>query len=519
MIPVAKRLPSLVTGIIRTGRVVALRVTQFISVKRKRIVEAAAELTMKKIVTVDFCGTDIRILQTRGRRVKKWASISLGSSRIESELLDSPRTLSQSIKEIMTSSGIKGGKVIASISSLYSVDRIIPVTESQGRLPNQEEILDLVKDEISVATDELYFSWQDIEEGGGTTLVHIMGVPKDVVDTVVKASRAAGVNPYMLDLNTMALSRVVNREKALILSINPTILNIIVSVDGLPVVTRTIPWQQDELDSKEQVEYLSKTVRLVVSYYNEKNPENILDSSTPFFVTGQLSTDLTFTQELQAGLEFPLESLAPQFDYPAHFPVSEYAANLGLALRDSSFSNKTRPSGRSFSEVNLLPRAFKPWRPSARQILYSLGVLVAIGLTYFMYQMTADIMDRTADLDVRYNVLDNQLRARQLAIKGQLPMNQAIRDYNTILAMDGYFTGDLGAVYDEAARLDVQVDSVTHNGKNMIVTCRADTYVLFREYLVALGNVGRFSTPIAPPEGYPFTTYGSIALESLTLVE
>ena len=53
MIPVAKRLPSLVTGIIRTGRVVALRVTQFISVKRKRIVEAAAELTMKKIVTVD----------------------------------------------------------------------------------------------------------------------------------------------------------------------------------------------------------------------------------------------------------------------------------------------------------------------------------------------------------------------------------------------------------------------------------------------------------------------------------
>ena len=519
MSSIGKRLISVVRRIAQTGRVLSSRAKQSVSVASKRIAEAATELTMRKIVTIDFCGTDIRILETRGNRVKKWASISLGANRIESELLDDPRALSKGIREIMNSSGIKAGRVIASISSLYSVNRIVPASELQGRSLNQEEVSDLVRDGISVATDELYFFWHAIDEDSDTERVNIVGIPRDVVDTVVKSSRAAGVNTYTLDLNTMALSRLVNKDRAIILSINPTILNIIVSVDGLPVVARTVPWQYDELDPGEQVEYLTRTIRMVVSYYNERNPQAILDSTTPFFVTGQLSTNLALTQTLQADLEFSLESLTPQFEYPPHFPASEYAVNFGLALKDGSFSNNSRPSGRSFADINLLPDVFKPWRPSIRTLLYAVAFLAAAGVTYFMYQVTTDAMDRTAQLERTSNTFNTKLQLVQAELASRVPLRSAVTEYNSILALDGHFTEDVGAIYDIADDVGVQVDSVRHDGQSIVLGCTADTYTLFREYSDVLRDTGRFSLIEVPPERFPFVAEGTIKLESLMLGE
>jgi len=67
----------------------------------------------------------------------------------------------------------------------------------------------------------------------GPQQVQVLGVPRDVLDSEVMALRAAGVNPRILDLKTMALVRAVNREQALILNIESTSFDTVVVVNGV----------------------------------------------------------------------------------------------------------------------------------------------------------------------------------------------------------------------------------------------------------------------------------------------
>jgi len=72
---------------------------------------------------------------------------------------------------------------------------------------------------------------------------------------------------------------------------------------------------------------------------------------------------------------------------------------------------------------------------------------------------------------------------------------------------------DIETIMGRAERLGIKVQSIVHAGSSIDVTCQAEDYVTFRKYLTALEESGRFATSIPPPEGYPYTTGGSITLE------
>jgi hypothetical protein len=79
--------------------------------------------------------------------------------------------------------------------------------------------------------------------------------------------------------------------------------------------------------------------------------------------------------------------------------------------------------------------------------------------------------------------------------------------------MGGYFTEDVAVINSEAEKLGVRVDSIAHASNEINIACQADDYITFRAYKTALEESGRFSTPIPPPEGYPYTTGGTITVE------
>ncbi|GAJ20740.1 unnamed protein product, partial [marine sediment metagenome] len=111
----------------------------------------------------------------------------------------------------------------------------------------REAVLEAARDKMPLSMDELYLSWQTITAGGEAQQVLVVGVPRDVIDAEMQALRAAGINPRTLDLKTIALARAVNKEQALILNIEPSSFDIIIVVNGIPEVMRTVAWQQDSL--------------------------------------------------------------------------------------------------------------------------------------------------------------------------------------------------------------------------------------------------------------------------------
>ena len=465
------------------------------------------------MITLEISSTDIRLMEVGRGKVIKWASRSLASSVLEEDVVLDSQALSDAVKQLMSSSGIKGRNIIASVSGLYSLSRLMMVPTPLGEAVAQQTVLETARDIMPLAEDELYFSWQTIAPAEGGQQVLVVGMPRDVLDSEMQALRAAGLNPRILDLKAMALIRAVNRGQALILNIEPSSFDTILVVGGVTEVMRTTAWQESELSVEDKAEHLAVALELTAGFYNSRHSGFPLDPATPFFVTGQMSGDLALVEELQARVGYPIEPLAPPLEYPAHLPVAQYAVNIGLALKGTAPSKSLEQGDYSLPDMNLLPQAYKPWKPSARQVYLFLAMVAAIALLFPLYQVTSEAMGKTAHLEGRYAIVNDELVRRQTEIRGRQPLQKAISEYNTIVDMGGGFTEDVEAINSLAEKFGVEVPSITHGGDGITVNCEADSYTIFRKYKTALEESGRFLTPVTPPEGYPYIKGGTIRLE------
>jgi len=467
----------------------------------------------EKVVTLDIDSTGIRLLETRGGVVRRWADASFEPGKAEGEAASDELALGTLVKRLMASSGIRAGKVIASLSGLYSVSRILSESHLPPAPTTEEAVLETAKAIMPLPEDKRYLFWQTVRAGEGERLFLTIGVARDVMDNEVRALKAVGISPQVVELKAMALIRTVNKEQALILNIEPSSFDVIMVVNSVPEIMHTVAWRQDDLTVEEAAEHLAGTLETTVDFYNSHHLETPLDPATPLFITGQMSINLDLVEKLQAGLVYPVEPLAPPLEYPAYLPISQYAVNIGLALRKTSFSQNKVESGLLPLDINLLPDIYRPWRPQAKQ-LFSVGIILAgLALMFPLFQVTGEVMAETSSLQVKLNVLNTQLELKKAAIKDREPLQKAIGEFHTIVDRKGSITEDAMVIMGEAEKLGVQVETITHDGKSVSFSCQADNYVSFREYLTALGASGRFTTPIPPPEGYPYTTGGKIKLE------
>lgn len=471
----------------------------------------------RRVVTLEIDSNAVRLMEATEVKVIKWASLSLGPGMVEEGIVSDPQALSAAVRQLMVSSGIKSDEVIASIGGLYSANRILMVPNPPVGTTTSQAVLEAAKDAMPLATDNLYLSWQTLATSESGQQVLVLGIPKDVIDTEVQALKAAGVNPRILELKAMALARAVNKEQALILNIEPASFDIVMLVNGIPEIMRTIAWKHDDLGLEDSAEHLALSLELTVGFYNSNHPNTPLDPSTPLLITGHLSGDPALVEKVQARAGYHIESLSPPLECPVHLPVSQYAVNIGLALKGTAPSRNLGQGGYTPPEMNLLPEVYRPWKPSARQIYVTCFVIGAIALLFPLYQATSGAMGKTADLQEKYDTLNNKMQLRQIEIKNRTPMQEAITEYGTIVDMGGGFTEDINVISKEAETLGIKVQSITHEGRSITVVCQADSYATIEKYLQALEKSGRFSTPIPRPEtGFPYITGGSIKLTPKT---
>ena len=467
------------------------------------------------MITLEISSTDIRLMETVGGRVIRWASRSLEPGIFEEEVVSDPQALSAAIKQLMDSSGIKGKNVIASVSGLYSLSRMVIVSSLGG--VTRQAVLEAAMGVMPLSEEELYLSWQTVAPVESGEQVLVVGVPRDVLDSEVQALKATGITPRVLDLKAMALTRAVNREQALILNIQSSSFDMVVVANGVPEVMRTSAWQQDELTVEERAEHLAIALELMVGFYNSHHPSFPLDITTPLFVTGQMSGDLALMENLQARVGYLFEPFTPPLVYPEHLPVSQYAVNIGLALKGTAAAKSLGQSGYSLPDMNLLPETYRPWRPTARQLYYFLGIVAAIVLLLPLYQLTTSAMNETANLKTRYTAFNSLMERRQVEIRNREPLQGAINEYNTIVGVGGGFVEDLQVITSLAEELGIDVvGSITHSGSSINFNCQAKDHIAFRKYIAALTGSGRFSsvTPPIEPAKYPpeYVTGGPLTL-------
>lgn len=464
------------------------------------------------VITLEISNYDIRIMEIVGRRVTKWASLSFEEDLFEEGVISNPAALNNAVKQIISSSGIRGNQITASISGLYSLTRIITVPNPEDGVLNRQSIIAAASEIMPLSEEELYFSWQKRTTTEGEQQALVVGIPRDILDSQMKALKASGLNPRILDLKTMALARVVNRKQAIILNIEPGSFDTVIVTDGSTDIMHTTAWDGPALSFDEGAEQLATTLNLTIGFFNDGHPDFHLDPQTPLFITGQMSGNSDLTERLQAMTNFTVEPLEPPLEYPEHLPVSQYAVNIGLALKGKLLADVLEKNDSQLPDINLLPRNYEPWKPSARQLYFGFAIIAAIAFLIPFYQATTSAIGKTSELETRYNGINNLLEIRKAEIARREPLQNAVNDFNNVVGLGGGITEDIELIRDNAEELGIEISSISHRKTVITVQCKSEDYVTFRNFLTALKESGRFSSLDPPPEHYPFRREGPITL-------
>lgn len=465
----------------------------------------------RKIVTLDIGVDSIRLLEMSRGRVRRWTSGSLEEGLMEGSLVAHRRVLGRRVRQLMDSSGIKAKTVIASVNGLYSISRFVDLPKDSPGKSVRQMVEDLAPELMPVALEQIHLSWQQISAAPGQQRVLMVGVPINVIDSEVRSLRSAGINPRLIELRTMALARLVNRDTAIALNLDASALDIVVMVNGVPEAMRSLAWRDGGREAPEDLaEQAAHAVEMTLGYFDTYRSDIDIGEDTPILVAGHLADNPAVYEALSARLDYPVEPLASPVECPPFLPFAEYAINIGLALKASG--GRGGGGNRKAPDMNLLPPEYSPWKPSRRQVMLALMVALGLGLLFPAWGLTTEAMDTTRALELRKATLDSQLGQMQSALAERAPWKNLADDHNQIVKMGDVFSDSLAVIYAEADALGVDVTAVNHRGNTVTVQCEAYSYATFQAYLDALAGSGQFVTPIPPPPGYPRITGGSIQM-------
>lgn len=455
-------------------------------------------------------------MEIKGNRVVKWASLSLDPDIFEEEVVVDPKALGTAIKQLMASSGIKSRQVAASVTSLYSLCRIIIAPVPLGEVIAESVVLDSARDILPLPEEELYIFWQSIGIGSGGNQIFLLAIPRDIIDSEMLSFKSTGLTCRNLDFKTLALARVVNSDRALIVNIDENNLDVIIIIDGIIEISHSNSWHLDSTSRDDIVEHLASSVNLVIDYYNSNRPGETLSPGVELFVTGSLSDDEELVDRLGETLGHLRGDIEPPLEYPPHLPVSQYAVNIGLALKSINSSGKAENVHYSPPNINLLPGIYKPWKPSRRQMYTSLAVLASIAMLFPFYEVTIEEMSVTNDLNRQFNSYNNLLDIYKQKLAERDPLISELNSYENILALGGGLTDDLNLIDSIASEFNVTYNTITHDGETISFYCEAESYIIFRDFISSIENSERFTSLSSPPEGYPYLRSGTLTLKTVS---
>jgi type IV pilus assembly protein PilM len=464
----------------------------------------------RKVTTLFIKDDSINLLVMKGSQVEMWASLLLEPGLVSQGLILDEGQVADKVKELFKLEGVSTRKVVAGLSGLDSLYRIITLPE----LP--EAILpEAVKREASrvmpVSLDEAYFSYQLIPAPAGEKRVFLATFPRNTADALIRTLRRADLEPYLMDLAPLALCRVPDEPRAIIVNARLDHLDIVVIADRLPQLIRRLSILNEEESLSEKMSTITDEFSRTVAFYNSSHLENPLDSTVPVFVCGDLAEAPELWQSLVGRLGSSVSLLPASVESPEGFNSNEFMVNIGLALKELLPENAE--ANFSIVNFNVLPETYLPKALPVVRILTWVGVAVGVAAIVFMGLL---VRNAAADTDeLRYELavaeaLVNQRRVEIGVLREEIrsvgaqigPVEEQIKP---VEAAEGVLSGKLASLKGERERAnedltqiaallpgDVDLTEVNHMGDSLTVNGLAPYETHVFQYAIALRASGQF---------------------------
>jgi type IV pilus assembly protein PilM len=443
------------------------------------------------MITLDIEDTSIRIMTVAGKRVQTAASLPLEPGLVRDGVIIDPVTVGQRIGELMAAQGISEKRAVVSISGIHSIYRVVNIPKLQQKLMNEAAQREMER-LMPVPLNELYTSWQGIDTSDIETAICLIGLPRNTVDAMLDTLRQAGLQAEAMEVRPLALARVVDERDALIVNAKPTGFDIVVMVAGIPELLRSLPFPADAASPEEKVDEVKEELERTIAFYNSNHKGSEINNRIAVFVSGELSETLAGTLEYRGK---PLPQLLLDTD---SLNTSEYAANIGLALRQTRVEFSP-----SRVNLNVIPELYQPKAFPIVQMASWSFIVLAIILLGFYGISTIQNYRETLSLQTQVNDIQALVKIRQgsdAAIKQLQTQIDATKKASAV------FQKPLDAAKAQRAKVNndiskvtsllpgiINVTSISYGTAGISITGTAPDDTTVVDYVRALRNSNQFS--------------------------
>lgn len=347
----------------------------------------------KKIVTLYIDDSNLRLLVTKGRQIKKWAELPLEPGLVKSNVVLDEIEVAAKVKQLLKGQKVRTKRVIVGLSALHSVSRILAFP-SLPKAMMPEAVVREAKRVLPVPLEQLYISWQPIPSPEGKTHIFLLAIPCRIADALLKTLRKAGLKPYHLDIKPLALARAVNETDAIVIDVQPTEFDIVLIVNGVPHTFRTVPFPVEPLSSEQKLVMIKDELERTIQFHNSNNPEKPVFPEVPVFVSGELVSEPEGYASLSERLGYRVLPFLSPLKAKERFSPSRYVINIGLAINELGASVET---GSAVARLNSLPVPYIPERFSISRVVVLPGTVSVIALLVFL---TGMVQNASANIDL-----------------------------------------------------------------------------------------------------------------------
>jgi type IV pilus assembly protein PilM len=376
----------------------------------------------KEVTTLFIRDTSIDVLVMKGMEVKKWASLPLEPGLASQGLIMDEAKVAERLKELFELAKVNAMGVIVGLSGIDSLYRLVSLPELPTAI-----LPEAVKQEagriIPVPLDEVYLAYQPLPSSPGETRIFLAAFPRRKADALYRTLRQAGIELRIMDLSPLALCRVANEPRAIIVNSRLDHLGIAVIAGRLPELIRWLSLPGEAMSLDERLPVIVDEVNRAVTFYNSSHKEKPLDSTVPMFVCGDLAEAPQTWQSLAGKLMCPVSVLTAPVIAPKDFNQNEFVVNIGLAFKELL----TEKEGANFSivNINVLPEVYRPKAIRWSGLLAPAAAVICVGLVVYMgflvrgkVEYNATLRSELASIDSR---IDQQLQetvALRMQIEG-----------------------------------------------------------------------------------------------------
>lgn len=353
------------------------------------------------MITLDIEDACIRMMVVKGRRVEKAASLPLEPGLVENGVVVDTAAVSQRINELMAAHGVAEKQVVASISGLHSIYRLVTTPRLPGRMLDEAARREISR-VMPVPLEELYTTWQAIATSDIETVICLVGIPRNTVDAVLETLHQAELESRVMDIRSLALARIADEKDAIIVNVQALSFDIVVMVDGIPQLLRSLPFPARDISKPDKVAVIKEELDRTVTFYNSSHKANPITANIAAFVSGELK------EMLAEALGYPVKPLPELLAYPEGFDASEYAINIGLALKQVKVG-----ISQARVNINVVPEAYLPKPRPIIEVVSWAFVVAAIAVLIPLATLTSQELRQTSALQAQVNDAQLQFQIKQ----------------------------------------------------------------------------------------------------------